>query len=94
MKLYDENEAVDFILADIDQYEDIERDLVIDIIDALYDYYEENDGLDFDLDDDDDMQDEENMDDIVKYIAHKEGLAEDLIKRVVTAEMKYQDTLL
>lgn len=97
MKLYDENEAVDFITHQLGDAT-ADKDSILDVIDALYDYYEENDTLDFDFDEDEeDLEidsEEDNVEDIVNYISSQVELTANIIRRIVIAEQKYQDTLL
>ena len=94
MKLYDENEAIDFIISQLGDGATISKDALLEVIDALYDYYEENDELDFDFDDDDICDEDADIDAIVESIAPKVDLPDDIIRRIVIAEQNYQDTLL
>lgn len=98
MKLYDENEAVDFIIRKLGEDSKTDKDTILDVIDALYDYYEENDELDFDFDEDDEDTDldicENEIDAIVTSVSRKVEVPTEIIRNIVVAEQKYQDTLL
>lgn len=98
MKEFDENEAVAKMCAAIPA-DKRDNDSVCEVLDLIYDFYDENGMLDFDLDDDSD--DIARIADIVAYIekmfarnapATKFTTAE--ITAMVTAEINYEDSLL
>lgn len=93
---FDENNAVNYINNYLlakgkSQYDD--DDLLL-LIDAMYDYFEENDSFDEDTDDF-----TENIDDIVKYVLkaiskdRENKIQKDDVKDIVTAEIEYESTL-
>ncbi len=93
MKLYDENEAIDFICKEIQDLCQLDKDTILDILDLLYDFYDENGCLDIDFDDDN-GDEEEDIDAAISYISKHVDIDMDTIRKVVSAEMLYQDSLL
>lgn len=93
MKLYDENEAVRFILHETTEVSGIDKDIVTDILDAMYDYYDENGDLDLDFDEDDDEEDED-VGHTASVVAAETGIDETIVRKVIIAEHRYQDSLL
>lgn len=97
---YDENKAVEFINSRLAQkgrsaYPD---DELLNVIDMIWDFYEENGLLDVDADDDD-ADDEDYTDDIITYVNRmlrkdKEArVIPDDVPLIVEAEMDYEDTI-
>lgn len=94
MKFYDEKEALDFIKKQIAPLS-ISDSTICEIVDALYDYYDDNGLLDFDFDDENDIEDEDiDLDHIAHVIASDLDHPTDLIINIIKAENKYQDSLL
>lgn len=95
MKLFDENEAVDFIRRQV-KADNISDSQILEIIDGIYDYYEETGALDLDFDDDDDLKDcGEDEFEISEYIARESGFSDmDLLTKIVRAELDYEASLL
>lgn len=101
MDLYDENKAVEYInkaLADkgLSPYNE---DELLNVIDMIWDYYEENGLLDisddFEADDDEDISAE--LVDYVKRMLKKDTHAkirQEEIPLIVDAELEYEDSLL
>lgn len=103
MKLYDEKEAISAIslaiLPDV-----LDDDTICSLIDAIYDYYEDNGDLDLDFDDDDDDltdDDDEDIDGEILLIVDSlrdkpefSSLSDDLLRRVVSAETDYENSLI
>lgn len=95
MKEYDEDEAIakmgKALGADAPSEEDIYQ-----VLDLIFDYYDENGELDIDADADEDT----DIDDMVSYIArYLKGksstvLSPAQIKALVLAEIVYEDSLL
>lgn len=95
MKEYDEDEAIAMmgkaLGADAPSEEDIYQ-----VLDLIFDYYDENGELDIDADADEDT----DIDDMVSYIArYLKGksstvLSPAQIKALVLAEIAYEDSLL
>lgn len=98
MKFYDEDESVDFILSELGPESKVDKNIILDVVDTLYDYYENHDDLEIDFDEDDDNvdfdSDDSDLDAIVESISQLIELPHETIRRIVVAEQKYQDTLL
>lgn len=94
MKLYDENEAVSFILQETAGECGIDKDAVLCILDAMYDHYDETGDLELDFDEDTDEEDDEDIDRTVSVVAGKTGIDETTVRKVLIAEHRYQDSLL
>lgn len=96
---YDEQKAIDFIRTRLPQTVDssIDDDEILNIIDMIFDYYDENGFCDLDLDDDDDA--ELDVDDLMAYV--KKMVAKDQdspfsveeVEAIVNAELDYEDSL-
>lgn len=95
MKLYDENEAIGFIRSRAN-VEQLSNDDLLDIIDVIFDYYDENGDLDLDFDDEtDDSDDDEAA--IISYVTEElkdSDIASSQIAEVVRAELAYEQSLL
>ena len=94
MMEYDENDAIEFIVKKIGI--EIEEDEILNIIDIIWDYYEDNGMLDISMDNDDDESD------IFILIAHvvkivskdkSSNLEKDVIAQIVEAELAYEESL-
>ncbi len=96
---FDENKAIAFMRAnsgiDASGYDD---DQLLNIIDIIWDFYEEN-GL-LDIDADEEMDDEEDiLDDLVAYAGRmlkkdkQAKVAADDIRPLIEAEIAYEQTL-
>ena len=94
MMEYDENDAIEFIVKKIGI--EIEEDEILNIIDIIWDYYEDNGMLDISMDNDDDESD------IFTLIAHvvkivskdkSSNLEKDVIAQIVEAELAYEESL-
>ena len=92
---YDEQDAVNFIISKTGL--NIDEDDILNIIDIIWDYYEENELLDIDVN----TSDEEDVD-VKNIIAHAvkllkkdkhSMLTDDEIAKIVLAELKYEKTL-
>lgn len=100
MNIYDEQEAVTFIKSHVSDglARRCDDDTILEIIDIIFDYYEDHDLLELDVDDDDDDSD----DDIDAIIAHAVkivgkdkhlSLSPDDVARIVKAEIDYELSL-
>lgn len=96
MKDYDESEAIAMMLATLakDRRND---DAAYEVLDLIYDYYEENGELDINMDEDDS---ETDFADMTSYIAKhlKRHPAEvdftvEEIEAMIRAEVEYEDSL-
>lgn len=92
MKLYDEKEAVAFIRQRIANADEA---VILDVIDAIYDYYDETDGLEIDFDEDDNSDDTDDVAAICTYAVDAVKNADPaLIESIIRAELDYQQSLL
>lgn len=102
MKLYDEKEAISAIsqaiLPDV-----LDDDTICSLIDAIYDYYEDNGELDLDFDEDEELTDvdEDDPDGEISLIVDSlrsrpefSSLSDDLLRRVVIAETDYENSII
>lgn len=98
MNIYDEQEAVTFIKSHVSDglARRCDDDTILEIIDIIFDYYEDHDLLELDVDDDD------SDDDIDAIIAHAVkivgkdkhlSLSPDDVARIVKAEIDYELSL-
>lgn len=93
MKLYDEKEAVAFIRQRVANAAD--EAVILDVIDAIYDYYDETDGLEIDFDEDDNSDDTDDVAAICAYAVDAVKNADPaLIESIIRAELDYQQSLL
>ena len=92
MKLYDEKEAVAFIRQRIANADEA---VILDVIDAIYDYYDETDGLEIDFDEDDNSDDTDDVAAICTYAVDAVKNADPaLIESIIRAELDYHQSLL
>ncbi|MDE6239358.1 MAG: hypothetical protein K2M54_05145 [Muribaculaceae bacterium] len=94
MKLFDEKEAISFIRANVSALQ-LSDDDILSVIDAIFDYYDENEDLDLDFDDAADSDDDVQA--IVEYVTEAFGdcdFPESLIQEIVKAELDYEQSLL
>lgn len=95
MKEYDEDEAIAMmgkaLGADAPSEEDIYQ-----VLDLIFDYYDENGELDIDADADEDTDIDEMVSYIARYLKGKSSavLSPAQIKALVLAEIAYEDNLL
>lgn len=95
MKEYDEDEAIAMmgkaLGADAPSEEDIYQ-----VLDLIFDYYDENGELDIDADADEDTDIDEMVSYIARYLKGKSStlLSPAQIKALVLAEIAYEDSLL
>ena len=91
---YDENDAIEFIVKKIGI--EIEEDEILNIIDIIWDYYEDNGMLDISMDNDDDESDMSTLIAHVVKIVSKDkssNLEKDVIAQIVEAELAYEESL-
>ena len=94
MMEYDENDAIEFIVKKIGI--EIEGDEILNIIDIIWDYYEDNGMLDISMDNDDDESDITTLIAHVVKIVSKDkssNLEKDVIAQIVEAELAYEESL-
>ncbi len=96
MKEYNENEAVALMAAVLP--EDMrDNDSICEVLDLIYDYYDENGDLDIDIEDDDDEDIEDMVEFIVKYFkknAPAVNFTPAQIAAMVKAEIEYEESLI
>ncbi len=98
MNIYDEQEAVTFIKSHISDglARRCDDDTILEIIDIIFDYYEDHDLLELDVDDDDSDYD---IDAIIAHAVKIVGkdkhlsLSPDDVARIVKAEIDYELSL-
>ena len=95
MKEYNENEAIEAMCAVLPE-ECRDEDSACEVLDLIFDYYEENGELDIDNDDDD-----TDIDAVVAYIlkylkknAPAVHFTAEQLAAMVKAEIEYEDSLL
>lgn len=94
MMEYDENDAIEFIVKKIGIK--IEEDEILNIIDIIWDYYEDNGMLDISMDNDEDESDITTLIAHVVKIVSKDkssNLEKDVIAQIVEAELAYEESL-
>lgn len=103
MKMYDENEAVAYMRKAIENsgstgiYDD---DELLNLVDIIWDFYEQNGLLDIDADDDADDDNDSLLPDLLDYANRmiKKDKSAKLdpadIEPLVKAEIEYEDSLL
>lgn len=92
---FDENKAVDFINSRLGDRK-YPSDELLNVIDMMYDYYEQNGMLDPDNDDDDTEDIEKELTEYVIKMLRRDKLAKiDVadVPAIVKAELDYEDSL-
>ena len=92
---FDENKAVDFINSRLGDKK-YPSDELLNVIDMMYDYYEQNGMLDPDNDDDDTEDIEKELTEYVVKMLRRDKLAKiDVadVPAIVKAELDYEDSL-
>jgi len=92
MKEYDEDEAIALMKSALGPEAPADED-IYQVLDLIFDYYDENGELDIDADADD----ETDIDEMTDFIAggkSKSSLTREQIKALVLAEVGYEDSLL
>jgi hypothetical protein len=94
---FDEIKAIEYIRAnaagvDTSKYDD---DQLLNVIDIIWDYYEENGFLDINLDDDDEVDAVQLIKHVSKMLAKDKGatIERDDIEPIVYAELDYENSL-
>ncbi|MBD5197850.1 MAG: hypothetical protein HDS86_01665 [Bacteroidales bacterium] len=92
---FDESKAVDFINSRLGEKK-YPSDELLNVIDMMYDYYEQNGMLDPDNDDDDTEDIEKELTEYVVKMLRRDKLAQidvDDVPAIVKAELDYEDSL-
>lgn len=96
MKFFDEKEAIAFIKSKTDTT-DLSDDNLLEIIDAIFDYYDETGELDLDFDEDDEGDAAPDVDCICQYVSNKitsSALNISNLHQIIQAELDYEESLL
>lgn len=96
MKFFDENEAIAFIRSTTGMT-GLTDDNLLEIIDAIFDYYDETGELDIDFDEDDEDDTDPDVDCICQYVSNKINdiaLNYNDLHKIVQAELDYEESLL
>ena len=95
MMEYDENDAIDFIINKLGQ--EIAEDEILNIIDIIWDYYEDNGCLDISIDDlgNEEIQSGDLITHVIKVITKDNSsiLDKDIISKIVEAEVEYEKSI-
>lgn len=100
MQEYDENKAIKAMGAVLEESKR-NADAISEVLDLIFDYYEENGDLDIDFDENDDTDDETDVDAVVAFVKKyldkhpaEVRFSADEIKAMVIAELDYEESLL
>jgi len=95
MKEYDEDEAIALMKSALGPEAPADED-IYQVLDLIFDYYDENGELDINADADDETDIDEMTDFIAGYLKgkSKSSLTREQIKALVLAEVGYEDSLL
>lgn len=103
MKEFDENEAIEFMRNSLpEEAQSIyDEDQLLNLIDIIWDFYEQNGMLDIDLDNDGNSdEDEDVLSELVDYAQRmikkdrNATIAPEHIPALVEAELRYEDSIL
>ncbi len=96
--VYNESHAIVHISQIVGEH--ITKDQILNVIDVIWDYYENNGLLDISFDDVDDFVDDEvDSNELIKYVSNiiysefEMELTFEDIKKIVLAELDYEKTL-
>ena len=96
MKEYDEDTAMRLML-EAEGAGKVDEDTAAEVLDLIFDYYDENGDLDINFDDEDDEPDIAAMVAYVQKYLHKNGavnLSDAKVEAMVLAEIAYEESLL
>ncbi len=96
MKEFDENEAVTKMMESCEPATVNEND-VCEVLDLIFDYYEENGELDIDAEGDEEIDTEDIALYVEKYLRKNgapEAFTPEQIRSMIKAEIDYEDSLL
>ncbi len=103
MEEFDENKAIAYMRKSLSQEDSLKYsdDELLNLIDIIWDFYEQNGLLDIDIsEDDEDNDDEAMLSELVDYAQRmikkdrSATLALKLVEPLVKAEIEYEDSLL
>lgn len=95
MEVFDEDKAVEFILNRIDTKDKYNCDDILEVIDIIWDYYEDNGMLDINMDvddSDDDIERDKIVEYVIRMVKKDRGtrLAVEDVPAIVDAELGYE----
>lgn len=93
---FDETEAIKYILDNAETSRKYDDDQILNVIDIIWDYYEDNGFLDISLyDDDSEVDSEALIKHVAKMLRKDKGscIAEEDVAPIVLAELAYESTL-
>jgi len=91
---FNEDDAINYILSQLGpDYAGTDEDEILNIIDIIWDYYDENHLLD--LDNDDDLDADDLIAHVKKVTAKDRGcpFSADEVERIVRAELEFEDQM-
>ena len=97
---FDEQAAIDYIrsrMVDV-TLDEVNDDEILNLIDVVWDYYEDHGLLELTIDDDD-AEDEVNADDLVIYVQKiiakdkKSPLTPEMVDKMVRLELEYDESV-
>ena len=101
MEIYDEDKAVAYILNKIETEKSCSKkytaDDILEIIDIIWDYYEDNGLLDLNISDDDDVEEDIDKNALIKHIQKlinkdkNSSIVPEDIPAIVNAELSYEN---
>lgn len=96
MEVFDEDKAVEFILTRIDGKTKYNSDDILEVIDIIWDYYEDHGMLDIDMDEESEYVESADRDKLVEHVIKMvrkdrgSRLAVDDVPAIVDAELAYE----
>lgn len=97
MKLFDENEAIAFIRNMVAESKCLTNDDILEVIDSIFNFYDEAGELDLDFDDVNDIDDAPEEETIINYVIETLSdleISSETISEIVRAELSYEQSLL
>lgn len=95
---FDEQKAIEFIRKRLPNSADpnIDDDEILNIIDMIFDYYEENGFCNVDADDDLELDVDDLLAYVKKMVAHDQDspFSVEEVEAIVSAELEFEDSLL
>lgn len=95
--MYDENNAVKYINDVLNQKAGVtySDDDILNVIDIIWDYYEQNGLLDIDIDSDDELDPDHLLDFVKRLLKKDKGnrVKEEHVEIIVNAELDYEDSI-
>lgn len=92
---YNEEDAIKYIQSKFDKK--VDSDEILNVLDAMLDFYDANGYNDISIDDDDD--DDIDIDELIRYTKRmiakdkRSPLSPEDVETIINAELEYEDTL-